>query len=110
MTSIVFSIVFILDLIVPEFQALWKSRYLAEIEEIRLEIKRLEDIANSLPVECWNTIRLEPWENELERHQQQLIYWTYKVWVGDGSSLYIYIYILRIQAALAIRGFDYSRP
>lgn len=45
---------------VPEFQALWKSRYLAEIEEIRLEIKRLEDIANSLPVECWNTIRLEP--------------------------------------------------
>ena len=43
------------------FQALWKARYLTEIEEIRLEIQRLEDIANSLPVECWNMIRLEPW-------------------------------------------------
>ena len=42
------------------FQALWKARYLTEIEEIRLEIQRLEDIANSLPVECWNMIRLEP--------------------------------------------------
>ncbi len=87
-TSSVFLIIFTISINCPEFQALWKSRYLAEIEEIRLEIKRLEDIANSLPVECWNTIRLEPWEKKMNEpfNVYFLEHHNIKVWIGDGSS------------------------
>lgn len=45
---------------IVKIQATWLSRYSSDLIELRLELERLEDISKSLPLECWNTIRLEP--------------------------------------------------